>query len=65
MEEIEGLGWLRTEAALSLEFVSLLKQAGVDRQSAQWAAGIQDARRLIRQLRSNDLQEELKLLTDD
>jgi hypothetical protein len=65
MDEIAGLGWARTEALLSLEYISLLKRAGVDGQSEEWRAGIQNARRLTSALRSDDLEEALNQLVDD
>lgn len=64
MDEIEGLGWSRTEATLSLEYVSLLKRAEVDRQSTEWKVGVLNARRLCDALRSDDLGEELNRLAD-
>jgi exonuclease VII small subunit len=62
--EVEGLGWLRTEAVIALENASILKQADADRLSAQWKTSIQDARRRIEKLRSDDLKEELARLVD-
>jgi tetratricopeptide (TPR) repeat protein len=64
LNEIEGLGWLRTEAALALEHVSVLRQAGINDQSARWKASVQHARRLAGRLRSGDLKEELDRLVD-
>jgi tetratricopeptide (TPR) repeat protein len=62
INEIEGLGWLRTEAALALEYVTILRQAGIDEQSARWEASVQNARRHAGRLRSGDLTEELDRL---
>jgi tetratricopeptide (TPR) repeat protein len=64
MDEIEGLGWPRTEALLGLEYVSLLKRVGIDGESSEWKVGVQNARRLIGTLRSDDLGEALNRLID-